>query len=72
MAYIALIKHSAVRDAQYALVPDADPMDDGAWTDASEAEIYLGIRTDESRDAAVAWAAEYAGTAPENIRLVEI
>lgn len=41
--YVACIKGTCVRDAQYSVHADADPLDDGARMDANEAPIFIGI-----------------------------
>ncbi len=67
--YAAVIRTSAVRDAQYAVVTDADPADDGAWEDDPEAEIFLGFfRGADALDQA----AKYGRTAPKNVRLIPV
>lgn len=68
---VAVIRSSAVRDVQYAAVPDAPLEDDSAWLDMDEAEIFLGIFPG-SADEAKAAAADYACTDPANIRLIDI
>lgn len=69
--YVAVIRSSAVRDTQYAAVPDAPLEDDSAWLDLDEAEIFLGIFPGSADEAKTA-AADYAGTDPANIRLIDI
>lgn len=69
--YAAIIKSYAVRDAQFAKKSDADPLDDTAWEDFHGAQIYLGIFTG-SYDEVLNEAAAFAGTAPENIGLIDI
>lgn len=70
MMYIALLKASAVRDVQFCTNAELDPMDDAAWEDLPEAEIYLGLFTGKDQKAVLLKAAEYANTVPENVRLV--
>ena len=70
MAYIALIKASAVRDTQYAKTVDPEPCDDSAWTDMPDAEIFIGVYKHMSQEETIAQAAKYAETDPENIRLI--
>lgn len=41
--YMACIKESCVRDAQYSTKEDADFLDDDAWLDARELPLFLGI-----------------------------
>lgn len=41
--YVAFVKGSCVRDAQYAVKADADLLDDDAWLDAQDAPLYVGI-----------------------------
>lgn len=67
--YVAVIRASAVRDVQHAVVSDAEPSDDGAWADDPEAEIFLGFFNGTD---ALAEAARYGCTVPENVRLIPI
>lgn len=68
MTYAAVIKASAVRDVQFAVRADADPLSDD-WEDLHGAEIWLGFF---SGPLALQNAAGYAGTANENIRLIPL
>lgn len=70
--YVAVIKSSAVRDVQFAKTADAGPLDDDAWADLPEAEIYAGTFTCGSEADARAAGASYAGTVKENIRVIPI
>lgn len=70
-AYIAVLKSSAVRDVQYAAKPDAELLDDDAWNDLPDAEIYLGVYAG-LQQAALQNVAEHACTDPANIRLIPI
>lgn len=72
MRFIALIKSSAVRDVQFARTVDPDPLDDSAWGDLPEAEVFLKIINADTPEAAAEEAAEYGMTAEENIRLIAI
>lgn len=67
--YVALIRNSAIRDAQVCKNAEWDPMDDDSWYDIESPEIYLGLFSGPD---ALKRAAEYACTVPENIRLVPI
>lgn len=72
MNYIACIKGSAVRDAQYATVADPDTLNDAHWADIERPDIYLRVYEDVDESAARAMAAAYAGTDPANIKLINI
>lgn len=72
MTHIALIKSGAVRDAQYAKTVDAELIDDEAWIDAKNAEIFVGTYKGVSAETAIQQAAAYAGTNPANIRLISV
>lgn len=69
--YVGVLKSSAVRDVQAAKIPDADPLDDGAWYDVENAELYLGIYQGTYGDC-LEKAAAFAMTDPANIVLVEV
>lgn len=71
--YAAVIISSAIRDAQVCSVgiEDADPLDDGMWTDTENLEGYLGIYEGTRKDV-LKQAAKYGNTVESNIRLVEI
>lgn len=69
--FVAVMKSSAARDTQFAVVPDADPADDGAWRDEPEAQPYLGIYSG-TRDQCLADAARYADVDPANVRLIPV
>lgn len=69
--FVAVMKSSAARDAQFAVVPDADPADDDAWRDEPEAQPYLGIYSG-TRDQCLTDAARYANVDPANVLLVPV
>lgn len=72
MSYIACIKGSAVRDAQYATVADPDVLNDAHRSDIERPDIYLRVYENIDESAARAMAAAYAGTDPANIKLIRI
>lgn len=67
--YVAVIDSKAVRDVQVAKTTDPDPLDDAAWVDLAEAEVYLGIFHGPD---AMARAAAYGCTDEANIRLIRV
>lgn len=69
--YVAVIESYAVRDTQFAKKNDVNPLDDAAWEDLPGAQVYLGIFTG-SYDEVLKEAAAFAGTAPENIGLIDV
>ncbi len=69
--YVALVASGAVRDVQVASRYDAELIDDDAWHDCRDAEVFLDIY--EGTEAQCrAKAAEYARTDPRNIRLIRL
>ena len=69
--YIAVLRTEAVRDVQFCLNAERDPMDDDSWQDMPDAEVYLNPFQGEYEDV-LKRAADYAGTVPENIRLIQL
>lgn len=69
--YIAVLRTEAVRDVQFCLNAEHDPTDDDSWQDMPDAEVYLKPFQGEYKDV-LKRAAEYAGTVPENIRLIQL
>lgn len=67
--YVACIKDSCVRDAQYAKYEDADLIDDDAWIDAEEIPLFLKIIEADTEDEARRIAAEYASADEDVIEL---
>lgn len=64
-----MINSKAVRDVQVAKTADPDPLDDAAWVDLTEAEVYLGIfHGPDARTRAAA----YGCTDEANIRLIRV
>lgn len=68
--YVAVIRASAVRDAQYAIKANAELLDDDSWQNMPDAELYLGMYTGTDEDELRLTAAQYAGTDVGNIRLI--
>ena len=71
--FIALIKPSAIRDAQICLKDAtlADPLDDSAWEAAHDIEVYVGLFKG-NEVSATKEAAEFARTDIANIRLIPV
>lgn len=70
--YVAMIKGSCVRDAQYSKAYDADPADDDAWLDAEDTPLYLGIYEAETEIRARQMAASRERVSEDVISLIEI
>lgn len=68
--YIAIVKSSAVRDAQVCKDAELDPTE-SEWFDIKDPELYLGI-FQGTREEARKKAAGYGCTDPLNIRLIKI
>lgn len=67
--YVAVVRASACRDAQVASTPDAELLDDDAWRDATDAEIFVGVFFG-TRETVLRMAANFAGVHDTNIRLI--
>ncbi len=71
--FVACIKGSCVRDAQYSKFDGAEPLDDDNWLDASDdTEIYINIVEAETEIRAKQIAATWMCTDPSAIVLHEI
>ena len=70
--YLAVIKASAVRDAQFCTNAELDPMDDDAWVDAQSPELFLDFFSGDDKDEVLRRAAEYGCTVTDNIRLIPV
>lgn len=68
-AYVAVIRSSAVRDVQFCKDAECDPTEDDAWDDLPDAEVFLGLFSGPD---ALAKAAEYGNTVPDNVRLIPV
>ena len=64
---IAVIKSDAVRDVQCSCKVDADPLDDDAWMDMHDAQIFLGVFKGPNEISILKEAAQYAGIPIENV-----
>lgn len=69
--FVAVVRASAVRDAQIAKTADADLADDDAWYDYPTAEVFLGV-LNGTYDDVLSYAAHFADTEKDNIRLIPI
>lgn len=69
--YAAYIKPAAIRDAQYTKAPsyEANPLDDEQWLDLEDSPAFITIIEAQTEDDAIAAAAKYADTAPDNIEV---
>lgn len=72
MKYVAVIRSTAVRDAQFCTSPECDLRQEETWRDDRTAEIFLGVFNAPSEQEARQKAAEFGCTAPENIRLIPV
>ena len=70
--YVACIKGTCVRDAQYATHDDAEPLDDNSWRDATEVPLFLGIVEAETSVRAKQIIAAQEGINENVIMLTEI
>lgn len=70
--YVACIKGTCVRDAQYATHDDAEPLDDNSWRDATEVPLFLGIVKAETSVRAKQIIAAQEGVNENVIMLTEI
>lgn len=68
-SYLVLVDSKAVRDVQICPDTELDPSAD--WSDWNNADLFLGIRRGTEEEVR-AWAAEEAGTDPDNIRLIDL
>lgn len=68
--WVAVLKSSAIRDAQICSNTDCDPCDDAAWFDADELEGFMGIYQG-TYDDVMKQAAEFACTDKNNIILLQ-
>lgn len=69
--FIAVIQSSAIRDVQVCLNAEHDHTDEDSWADYQGAEIYIGVYQDTYKNV-LERAANDAGTAKENIRLIQL
>lgn len=70
--YVACIKGTCVRDAQYATQEDAEMLDDDIWKDAQEIPLFLGIVEAETSVRAKQIIAAREGVNEDVIMLTEI
>ena len=68
--YVAVVKSSAVRDAQIDTGRDSDPGDEDKWLDLNDVELYAGVFSGEDEADVRSQAAAFMMTDEANIRLI--